>query len=172
MGGGEALGAMTLLKDFGMDFKAVLILDASAALGILQRHGVGRVRHLDVGALWLQEKEAQRRIRLEKVDGEVNPADLGTKYLGEAEIVKHLATTRSWYVTGRTAAAAKLLNIVESADVGRRPKLPEDFDGTTHNGWKQCVGGLFQGLQGRTCSPRRRRRRSDLARGAELPGRQ
>ena len=139
---------MTLLKDFGTDYKAVLILDASAALGILQRHGVGRVRHLDVGALWLQEKEAQRRIRLEKVDGKLNPADLGTKYLGEAEIMRHLATVRSWYASGRTAAAAKLLDSVEFSNAGRRPRIPEDYIENSYGGWTRCVGGYTKTFKG------------------------
>ena len=57
--GTEALGMMSLMGDLGMVKKATLRLDASAALGILQRKGVGKIRHLDVGCLWLQEKEAR-----------------------------------------------------------------------------------------------------------------
>ena len=31
--------------------------DSCAALGIAERTGIGRVRHLDVGLLWIQEKQ-------------------------------------------------------------------------------------------------------------------
>ena len=49
----EALGFMALAEDLGMKAKTRLHIDASAALGILERRGggVGRVRHLDVRML-------------------------------------------------------------------------------------------------------------------------
>ena len=53
----EALGIIALAKDLGIYSKAQLHVDASAAIGILERKGVGRVRHLDVGTSWLQEQQ-------------------------------------------------------------------------------------------------------------------
>ena len=50
-GGTEALGMLSLLHDLGVDITSTLRLDASAALGILQRKGVGKIRHLDVGCV-------------------------------------------------------------------------------------------------------------------------
>ena len=44
-------------------------VDAAAALGILERQGVGRVRHLDIGVLWLQEQLLRRVVELTKVLG-------------------------------------------------------------------------------------------------------
>ena len=64
--GTEALGMMALLSDLGIHTTSTLRLDASAALGILQRNGVGKIRHLDVGCLWLREKEAREQVRLAK----------------------------------------------------------------------------------------------------------
>ena len=122
-GGVEALGAQTLLSDLGVTCDIRLLLDASAALGILQRRGVGKVRHLDVGALWLQEREAQKRIRLEKVHGEKNPADLGTKYLSEEVTVKHLLKMNYGFADGRAQTAARLLNELTEVRVPRLPKL-------------------------------------------------
>ena len=121
-GGVEALGAMTLMKDMGRDTTATLVLDASVALGILQRQGVGRIRHLDVGALWLQETEAQKKVKWEKIKGENNPADLGTKYLGEAVILRHLAKLESYFMDGRAGAAVKLLSVEQL--------LPKDWSDT------------------------------------------
>ena len=51
----EGVGMIALADDFGLDLGVRLHIDASAALGRLQRQGVGRVRDLDVGILWLQE---------------------------------------------------------------------------------------------------------------------
>ena len=52
-----------------------LHVDASAALGIVERRGVGRVRHLDVGTLWLQAQQLHKAVELMKVEGLKNPAD-------------------------------------------------------------------------------------------------
>ena len=59
----------------------VLKPDSSAAIGIGSRRGAGKVRHIDTSSLWLQQHVTAKNILLEKVDGEVNPADLGTKHL-------------------------------------------------------------------------------------------
>ena len=58
----EALGMISLAADLGIVLAARIHVDASAALGILERRGVGRVRHLDVGALWLQEQALRRAV--------------------------------------------------------------------------------------------------------------
>ena len=44
-GGVEALGMTSLFKDFGQATKVALHMDASAALGVIQRQGAGKVRH-------------------------------------------------------------------------------------------------------------------------------
>ena len=65
-GATEALGLVSLGEDMGISFGVRLHIDAAAALGILERTGVGRVRHLDVASLWLQEKELRRIIDMKK----------------------------------------------------------------------------------------------------------
>ena len=77
-----ALGMMSLAADLGISLTTRLRIDASAALGILERRGVGRVRHLDVGALWIQEQASRKAIYFVEVHGLVNSADLMTKHLG------------------------------------------------------------------------------------------
>ena len=47
----EALGMISLAAEFGIYLTARIPVDSSAALGILERRGVGRVHHLDAGAL-------------------------------------------------------------------------------------------------------------------------
>eukprot|EP00930_Biecheleria_cincta_P100866 TRINITY_DN92495_c0_g1_i1.p1 TRINITY_DN92495_c0_g1~~TRINITY_DN92495_c0_g1_i1.p1 ORF type:complete len:424 (+),score=77.97 TRINITY_DN92495_c0_g1_i1:193-1464(+) len=53
--------------------------DSSAGLAILKRIGPGRVRHLDVRELWLQEEVSSGRLLLQKIPGVANVADLLTK---------------------------------------------------------------------------------------------
>ena len=51
------LGIITLLKDFGMNnAKVRLGMDASAAIGMAQRTGLNKVRHVEVDVLWIQEQ--------------------------------------------------------------------------------------------------------------------
>ena len=53
----EGIGLVSLGRDLGIEVLIRLHVDASAALGIVERRGVGRVRHLDVGSLWIQEQQ-------------------------------------------------------------------------------------------------------------------
>ena len=47
--------------DFGLDLTPHLFVDTTAAIGIAQRKGLGKVRHLDTQALWIQDALRQRR---------------------------------------------------------------------------------------------------------------
>ena len=60
---------------------AILLADSSGAKGILQRQGVGRLRHLSCRILWLQKLILAGEVRLGSVAGTKNPADIGTKRL-------------------------------------------------------------------------------------------
>ena len=91
-----------------------LHIDASAALGILQRQGVGRVRHLDVGVLWLQEQQLKQMIDLTKVAGTKNPADLMTKNLNKDQIDQYVEMLDFHFYDGRSATTAKLHSIMST----------------------------------------------------------
>ena len=60
--------------------------DSSAAKSFVSRRGLGKMRHVDLKLLWLQESVKLGKIRVRKVHGECNPADLLTKYLDRARI--------------------------------------------------------------------------------------
>ena len=77
----EALGLQSLAADLGWAADVVLHVDSTAAKAIASRAGLGRVRHLEVRFLWLQDAVAKRRIAIRKVRGKSNPADLLTKPL-------------------------------------------------------------------------------------------
>ena len=55
--------------------------DSSAAIAITDRQGAGKLRHINVSLLWVQEKSKGKEIDFVKVKGELNPADLMTKGL-------------------------------------------------------------------------------------------
>ena len=56
-------------------------VDSSAALLVTQRKGNGKLRHVKIGQLWVQEIAEQEELAYRKVKGEANPADIGTKHL-------------------------------------------------------------------------------------------
>ena len=56
--------------------------DSAAALGVTRRMGCGKLRHVRVGNLWVQEKQESGEIGYRKTEGSTNPADIGTKSLG------------------------------------------------------------------------------------------
>ena len=78
---GAGLGHQSLLRDMGLDMPVCVWTDSSAALGIATRSSLGKFRHLETHTLWVQEKVRTGAIAVRKVAGEVNPADLFTKYL-------------------------------------------------------------------------------------------
>ena len=80
--------------------------DASAALGIIGRRGLGKVRHVDTAHLWIQEVSAKRRAEYKKVEGSVNPADLLTKALPARIALEHMETLNSKPAAGRSQIAA------------------------------------------------------------------
>ena len=79
--------------------------DATAAIGIARRRGLGKLRHLDVEDLWVQEQVRAKKVHLHKVLGTANPADIFTKYVDAAPLHKALELMNLRQETGRAAAA-------------------------------------------------------------------
>ena len=55
--------------------------ESTAAIGMCSRTGVGKTRHIQVRWLWIQDAIRDKVVRLRKVSGTENVADMGTKYL-------------------------------------------------------------------------------------------
>ena len=79
-----------MADDFGDDLEPGLWSDASAAIAISQRSGLGKLRHIQTQFLWLQERVSAKQLRLTKVVGTANPADMLTKNLAKADLDRHL----------------------------------------------------------------------------------
>jgi len=77
----EGLGMLSMMKDYGFTMKGEIRSDASAALGIIARNGLGKMRHLDTTYLWIQEVSAEKKLLFDKVDGKENIADMMTKHV-------------------------------------------------------------------------------------------
>ena len=86
----RAIGLVALYNDFGVTVDARVATDSSAALGIAQRRGCGKVRHLETPTLWVQRALKLGRFGLVKIAGKVNCADLGTKHVDATTMRGHL----------------------------------------------------------------------------------
>ena len=71
------------------------------------RIGLGNVRHLDTGLLWIQTHIDRKELELRKEKGKNNVADLGTKDLAEADMRKHLERCGLYESTGRHELALR-----------------------------------------------------------------
>ena len=97
-----------MLRDLGIEASVTLFSDSSAARGIIHRAGLGKLRHLETGYLWLQAAVKAKRLQVRKVAGTLNPADLFTKHLSAAEMWKHLETLQISPEEGRSDAVPQI----------------------------------------------------------------
>ena len=74
-----------------VEFKAYT--DSSSCLSLIQRLGVGRVKHLDAKMLWIQAEVKKGTVFVEKASTTLNPAGLNTKKLSKLrrDFVMYLA---------------------------------------------------------------------------------
>ena len=47
--------------------------------GTLHRQGLGKLRHVEVEELWLQQEISKKKVSVTKIRGTENTADIGTK---------------------------------------------------------------------------------------------
>ena len=85
-----------MLQDFQID-KAVqryieIKEDSSAGKGIASRRGLGKLKHIDIKELWIQEKVSNGHLKITKVPGTINLADALTKYC-DVHVTNHHVKT-------------------------------------------------------------------------------
>ena len=98
MGACEGLGIQAAAADLRVSGCLRLRTDSAAANGVRNRSGIGRVRHLAVGQLWIQERIRDGSIALLKVRGGANPAGMRAEHLDGQALKKCalLARGASW----------------------------------------------------------------------------
>ena len=89
LGVSEAKGVESMMCDLGFAVKPVLSIDAKATEHILHRKGIGKLKHMDVAYLLVQDEIRSQRLRVRRARSEENVADLGTKPLSKAVIAKN-----------------------------------------------------------------------------------
>ena len=93
----EGLGMKTLLEEMNFQCNLTIYSDSSSGRAMCFRIGAGSQKHIEVRHFFVQQLFRDKRLRLEAVRGEENPADLGTKML-QAETLKVLMALAGMYV--------------------------------------------------------------------------
>ena len=104
-GSTESLGIQALLQEWGFVINITIRSDATAAIGIVARQGLGRIRHLSVADLWVQERARLGQLKLEKHPGKENPADLMTKGVDCSAQDAHMQKLGMCSLEGRSSLA-------------------------------------------------------------------
>ena len=86
----ELCGIRSLAQDWNLDYKLKANVDATAAIGIASRRGLGKLKHVNTIFLWVQERIDQLKIDIKKKHTSEMLADLLTKFLGNKIMLKHL----------------------------------------------------------------------------------
>ena len=156
----EGLGILRLLKDFGThDGKVRVGMDASAAIGMAQRTGLNKVRHVEVDILWIQEQAARRILPIAKIPGPQNPSDLCTKNVGVALMEQYLSQLHTEFAAGRAAVAQQLHRLAQRGLAIAAPEVGDLFIGVIGGQTKDqvcaspCDGAQLPGVIGGLVRP-------------------
>ena len=103
------LGVKAMFADYGHDIKVRIHTDSVAAKAISNRRGLGKVRHVDVKFLWVQQRTLNGDIEVLKADGETNIADIGTKHLDKKRLEMLLNRASFFYSQGRSGIAKEVI---------------------------------------------------------------
>ena len=123
----QGIGLRSLASDLGIELKLKLLTDATAAMGMARRLGVGKVRHLDTALLWVQDHVRSGDVILEKVAGPENPAASLTKYLSGPDLRAHMQRLNLVFESGRAESAPMLTtptvnSLAQNKEVMRRER--------------------------------------------------
>ena len=100
-GASIGLGLRSMMGDFGVEVSVRINTDASAAKGMVNRKGLGKVRHIAVNQLWIQDRVSRGDLAISKVNGKENLADILTKHVNNEDIRVHLHKTGQSIQAGR-----------------------------------------------------------------------
>ena len=104
-GSSVGLGLQSLARDLSIDFELEVLTDATAAIGICRRRGLGKIRHLHTADLWIQDRLRKGDFKLTKVLGVDNPADMLTKHILRDTMLKHMSRMGLRSEEGRAQSA-------------------------------------------------------------------
>ena len=111
-GAANGLGCQALAKDLGFEMSLEALSDATAAIGIARRMGLGKVRHISVSELWIQERVRGCDLKLSKVLDRDNPVDMLTKHIEKPTLHRLLPLAGLDWQQGRPEIAPTLTHAI------------------------------------------------------------
>ena len=98
----QTASLISIARDFGIELRAVVHSDATAALGIAYKRGLGsKTRHVKVQYLWIQDAVENVELEIGKVGTLENPADMLTKFLANDALSKRAQKLSLSFKPGR-----------------------------------------------------------------------
>ena len=94
------------MRELGVESRIKLLTDATTGKAIASR--LGRVRHIDVSNLRIQEKVRDGDVELQKIKNKFNTVDVLTKHLAEMPMLECLEFVDVGHVEGRHELAPAL----------------------------------------------------------------
>ena len=86
----EGLGLQNVLIELGGKANLEVCTDSSAAKGAAVKICTGRMKHVNLNKLWIQERASRHEILFRKIPREGNTADLMTHHWNAQEGARHL----------------------------------------------------------------------------------
>ena len=129
-----------MAQDFWDNLTVGLYSDASAAIAISQRTGLGKLRHIQTQYLWLQERVAHEDLDLKKVVGTANPADMLTKAVDNATLTTHLTYSGLRVSGGARGCSTRCWVSASRVSPGRGGVRPRPGGGFFHGGTQLAPG--------------------------------
>ena len=117
-GSSELLGLRSLAEDIGAHLSLELASDATAAIGMVARLGIGKVRHLAVSDLWVQHIARSRQIAFGKINGAQNAGYLMTKGVDAETMERHLEKMGYQVYEGRPQSAPRRAEVMPQLSEG------------------------------------------------------
>ena len=104
----EAFGLVNTIRKLGHEARVRIWTGVAATRGLALRSGSGAIKHMEAKYCRLQQREKNRELRIEKIRGTVNPADLMTQHLDGKRLVKVCDLLSINHISGRPSSAPKL----------------------------------------------------------------
>ena len=89
------------MEEWGISADLIIKSDAVAAIGMVKRQGLGRIRHLAVADLWIQQKAKSGEVHYKKLEGSKNVSDILTKPVETEVLDRHMAAMGFEFRSGR-----------------------------------------------------------------------
>ena len=109
-GASTSIGLRSVAHDLGLSWSITLKSDATAAIGITRRRGLGKIRHSATADVWVHDHLRAGGVDLKKVPGCDNVADILTKHVDRTTLQRHMKTMGLVAEQGRASSAPRLDN--------------------------------------------------------------